>query len=958
MQEVRPLFHAFILLALFWPATTLSQQGFRIDLPKEEEYKDRLLRSEKTKDGKLKYPSKLVQNTVTHYNFTFNAAKKLNEVLQKAKNAHRDDYSNLLSFYNFSLGTTRKDSIDLDSVIQKASSGIALHDLRNDWNDNLYLLWGMAYYLQEKFDSAYLVFQFINYYYAPREKDGYFKVIGSGRDGNQANSIASEEKTGLLNKLGTAPPKRNEALLWIIRTQLAQEQYAEAAGLLETLRNDPAFPKRLKTELEELTALSFYKQERWDSAAAHLSKALVGAPTLNEKARWEFLTGQLFERAGNFADAKQYYSRAIPHSTDLILEMQARIAAIRANRTATDNPSSNVQELLEMATKEKYNAYQDIIYFTAAQMDLVAGNKNRALTSLYQSTIASTNNTVQRNKAFLQLAEISYQDGAYAKAAQFYDSLKTTDSLPVDPAIIAVKKRALQTLVNKLAIVERQDSLLLLADLPEEERKEAVKKIVKQLRKQAGLQEEPLGNAPRPIATLPQPSSLFGNEIDKGEWYFYNVASRSRGQAAFLARWGNRPNMDNWRRAASMQATLTLTQANNRDSSGSKNSVTDSAIDFESLYAGLPLSPEKKKITIDSLSAALLDAGRILIQEIEDCPAGIKLLDRISNSLSNFENMDEVLFHQHNCAWLGGERNKAASISKELSTRFPGSKYTALLNGQGAKESEQKSRYYDSIYTRVYTLFTEGSYQQAVELKKETDRIVGDNHWTPQLLFIEAAYYVKERKDSTAIRLLRELQLRFPNSPLYLRAADLLEAIGRRASLEAAWSNSIVKKEETAEKKSLTTTNKTINNTAVAAATHNNPSVTADSTNQYSPYNWDEQTTHLALFVMEETEPVLAAEAMRSIDNYNRSTFNNRNFQKELINLDNRYRMIVIGSFVNLQEAIVYLDRAKPRTASEIVPWIPAGKYKWIPISAINLTELRQRKDLDAYQRFLNSKRP
>jgi len=482
MQELRSLFRLLILLALGWPCTSLSQQGFRIDLPKEEEYKDRLLRSEKTKDGKLSYPSRLVQNTVTHYNFTYNAARKLNEVLQKAKAAHRDDYNTLLPFYNFNLTTTRKDSIDLDSVIQKASSGIALHDLRNDWNDNLYLLWGMAYYLQEKFDSAYQVFQFINYYYAPREKDGYFKSIGSGRDGNRANSIASEEKTGLLNKMGAAPPKRNEALLWIIRTQLAQEQFAEAAGLLETLRNDPAFPKRLKTELEELTALSFYNQDRWDSAAFHLSKALEGASTPNEKARWEFLTGQLFEKAGNYAAAKQYYSRAIPHSTDLILEIEARIAAIRVDRSSQDDPSNNVVRLLEMATKEKYSAFQDIIYYTAAQMDLAAKNKSRAVESLYKSTTATTNNTLQRSKAFLQLAEISYDAGNYAKAAQYYDSLKATDSLPVDPAVLAVKKRALQTLVNKLAIVGRQDSLLLIAALPEEERKEAVKKIVKQLR--------------------------------------------------------------------------------------------------------------------------------------------------------------------------------------------------------------------------------------------------------------------------------------------------------------------------------------------------------------------------------------------------------------------------------------------------------------------------------------------
>jgi len=266
-----------------------------------------------------------------------------------------------------------------------------------------------------------------------------------------------------------------------------------------------------------------------------------------------------------------------------------------------------------------------------------------------------------------------------------------------------VKKRALQTLVNKLAIVGRQDSLLLIAALPEEERKEAVKKIVKQLRKQAGLQDDPSPTLSRPSSITPQTPSLFGNETDKGEWYFYNASSRARGQAAFIARWGNRPNLDNWRRAASMQATLTLVQPSGRDSLGSKTNSSESDIDFESLYAGLPLTTEKKKISNDSLTEALLDAGRILIQEIEDCTAGTKLLDRISNNFSSFEKMDEVLFHQHNCAWRGGDLNKASTILKELNARFAQSRYTALLNGQESKESQQKSKNFDYLHRDLYT---------------------------------------------------------------------------------------------------------------------------------------------------------------------------------------------------------------------------------------------------------------
>jgi hypothetical protein len=189
--------------------------------------------------------------------------------------------------------------------------------------------------------------------------------------------------------------------------------------------------------------------------------------------------------------------------------------------------------------------------------------------------------------------------------------------------------------------------------------------------------------------------------------------------------------------------------------------------------------------------------------------------------------------------------------------------------------------------------------------------------------------------------LLRELQLRFPESPLYIRAADLLDAIIKRANLEAAV------KPSTAPATPFTPQNNTPTPTNIPNQNSSN-----------TPYTWDEQSTHLALFVMEETEPVLAAEAMRSIDNYNRSAFNNRSFQKELINLDSRYRIIVIGSFGNFQEASGYLNQVNTKTSSEIVPWLPVGKYKWLPISAMNLNELRQRKDVDAYQRFLNSKRP
>ena len=278
MRPTRYTITAVLFLILFqasFPA--FSQLGFDLNIKKPKEYEERVLRSEKSDQKKFTVPRRFIQNTVTHYNYTFNANNKLNEVLERAKTAFVDDYSKLLPFYNYSLDVTVRDSIQLDSITYKASSGIALHDLRNDWVDNLYLLWGAAYYLQKDFDSAYQMFQFMNYAFAPKEKDGYYKTIGSSRDGNSALSIATKEKNSIPRRLFSEPPSRNDAFIWQIRNFLAQDQFPEAASLIVTLRNDPVFPKRLFNDLHEVQAYWFYKQNMWDSAAIHLEQALSNA---------------------------------------------------------------------------------------------------------------------------------------------------------------------------------------------------------------------------------------------------------------------------------------------------------------------------------------------------------------------------------------------------------------------------------------------------------------------------------------------------------------------------------------------------------------------------------------------------------------------------------------------------------------------------------------------------------
>ena len=101
-----------------------AQLGFDLKVDKPQPYEERVLRAEKSGEKPLRKPKRFFQNLTTHYNYYFNATTKLNEVIEGAKESFKDDFTELLPFYNYTLEATAQDSIQLDSVIYKAKTGM------------------------------------------------------------------------------------------------------------------------------------------------------------------------------------------------------------------------------------------------------------------------------------------------------------------------------------------------------------------------------------------------------------------------------------------------------------------------------------------------------------------------------------------------------------------------------------------------------------------------------------------------------------------------------------------------------------------------------------------------------------------------------------------------------------------------------------------------------------------
>lgn len=1001
---------SFLLVLCFITPQVYAQIGkitFDLEKDKPEKFKNKTLRSERTGEKKFNLPRRFIQNTTSHYNYYFNARNKLDAVIERARISHKDNYAKLIPYYSFDLKQTAAQASELDSVINKSTAGILLHDLRSDWVDNFYLLIGKAYYLQNEFDSAGMTFQFINFNLHPRKKKGEDDpgVVGStGYTSNNSLSISSKEDRSLIDKAFSQPPSRNDALVWQIRTLIEKENYGEASGLINTLKNDEHFPERLHSYLEEIEGYWFFKQEMYDSAISHIEKALPNALDNEDKARREFLLAQLYEMNDEQALASNYYDKAIRHTTDLLMDIYGHLN--KAKMLKNDDPQeivNSVNRLLRMARKDKFDAYRDIIYFSAAELAMEIPDSTAALAFYGKSVSYNKENTSYKNRAFLNMAEISYDKKDYKNAYNFYDSLQLPDSTLGDLTVIKEKKAALVHIVRQIKIIERQDSLQALAALSPADRDAYLKKLSRSLKKQRGVSEEDeyVNSSTTFFNNKNQSGDIFSNNNAKGDWYFYNNSVKSKGFNEFKKSWGKRENADNWRRLgagekntvaaggrnqqAPQDQLLTgdidpLSPANmnkaataDEDGTGPSDSEIQQDISVSGLSANIPLTPEAMDSSNSKIARSLFQLGKNYQALLEDYYAAI---DRYEYSLERFPDSlynGEIYMNLFYCYNKLGNTAKADQYKNRLLKSFSGSRFSDYVLNPEKFDPDKKDEAGTKRYQDIYNLFIEGNFEKALAEKKAADSSYGLNFWSPQLLYIESVYHIQNRDDSLAINLLNQLQVQYPASPMSEKAATMIHVLNQRDSIESYLTNLEIERikpeaelevfddtkvEKKVRKPDVIATIKAPEKEVVIPQT-----VTIDPGKKLpapivrSGFNFDPNSNQNVLMILTKVDPVYNVEARNAFIRYNGQKHYRLDLKVTRDTLDKDQALLIFSDFVSADEAIKYLDQIR-RDAPREVSWLPKDKYTFYIISDENLEILKSNKNLQDYLDLLHSRYP
>lgn len=912
------------------------------------------------------------QNTTAQFNYYFNADQELKEIITNVRNKFQEDYTTLLPFYDYDLSDIAKYSID--SIIYRCNANIVLHDLRNNWIDDAYLLMAKAYLYHKNFDTAASILQFINYSFDEKENGADIPIGSNVRNTNGKFSIATSEN----NRIWENENVRNESMLWQARNYFETGALNEGISLLQLLQADAFFPKRLYPFLHEQLAYGYYQMELYENAANNLIKALPNALDGNAKARWYFLIAQLFDKSEKKKEAYHWYEKASQVAINPILGVYAKINMIQYELSQGNTDWKLLASNLERLTKkDKYKPYNDIIYFEMAKIAIQNKAPLQASDWLIMSLKKPSNSFKQRQKAFELLGNINYQTENYAIAKMAYDSLAVVLKTNPQYENILLRKKWLSQVQLNHQIQLDQDSLANFYSLPSpqstisfarwsKQKKETENTLrtlfIDQTIKKESIEEKNFTNNFNTNPGLGRNIlSTSNNNLNNAssDFYFENPNTISMGKKSFVHKWGDRPNIDNWRRKASTNIAYgkinnNIQTANNLPTGNILKDSGNTSIHIDSNNAYKEIRTQQDLSTSLSIwNAAAIKTAQLFLLQLNDFEKALPIYQKIIQKNIDDATTERALLDLASQYTHLGKKQQADSIISIVTRSYPSGFYATKKN-EAVKKLHNSNDIADT-YKNAYFLAQIGDWEQLANLNNLLNPYFKNSKWNTPFQFLRVKMHAQLRQDSIAFILLDSIIVRNQNELIREKAKNIIKELKKRKETEAYLTNLKIVlpiRQPIAIEEVIVKENKatgTIQKTEVPIANKKEENIIAPKI----IFTNDSLEDHYMAIVTNKVKEVFAKETKTAFNYLNTDEFKQLQLNTTHVQFDEDTYVVWIGPFDNKQACIQYIQKVKPRLKTELISFIPEKQYEIYIFGKSNILQISSKEDLKLYQEFM-----
>ncbi len=516
----------------------------------------------------------------------------------------------------------------------------------------------------------------------------------------------------------------------------------------------------------------------------------------NFSLRMKYILAQIYQQEGKSHEAIDMYKTVMRRSAEykMVFNAKMNLAQLYKAIGSTDSKSL-AKNLKRMLNDAKNKNYKDQIYYALSELAIAEPDTAMAIKYLRLSVASSVENEFQKAVSSLEAAKLYYDDKDFKRSSLYYDT--AMQFLPETyPNYEAVKRQTatIAELVQNLTVVQEEDSLQQMANLPQEVLNAKIDSLIaivieeeERAKEEERLKQEAIAqgrlNPGGNRTGFPMPGA------GGGGWYFYNQQAKSTGFSAFKATWGSRKLEDNWRLSDKRATEIAFDEQGEEMLADSLQAAVDSSQlvprssdpkDPNYYLQDLPVTPEQIAASNEKITQALFNAGFIYKEGLKQFPeATTTFSDFVYRNPEEHELSPQVYYQLYLLYEMVSDQTEMEHYKQLILDKYPDSDYAKLLKDPNYLVALQEKQNLSKIlYAKTFKAYQDGKYTTVVHNANKALASEEPDPLAPKFLYLKAISMAKtDVTDSMTVHLEKLIEL-YPRDEVADLAKNILQNMG------------------------------------------------------------------------------------------------------------------------------------------------------------------------------------
>jgi hypothetical protein len=661
----------------------------------------------------------------TKYNILYNGGLALDAGLIELKGTYKDNYWEILPIERMQTseeammpGEAR--NANFERAEEKAIKAIQKHSMnigaseKNPQMDEAHLMLGKARYYDQRFVPALEAFNYILYKYPTSDKI-------------------------------------YEAKVWREKTNIRMENDALAVKNLTKLLDEIEFKDQIYADANAILAQAFLNLAEKDSAIAKLRVATDFTKLDEEKARYRFILGQLYESMGEKDSAFVAFQDVIDmkRKSPRMYVIQAHARQSAQFNFKTGDTLAFVENYTKLLEDRDNRPFLDVLNHQLGLFYDKQKNYSQATKYYNKSLRSNSQDAYLVGSNYRNLADINFNTAKYATAGKYYDStLVQINPRSREHKAITKKRVNLNDVIKYEAIAQANDSILNVVAMSESQRTTYYQEFIEKLKAEDELKRKQEDKAREQLAAAAAAGDMADSRAQRnspdaaaakkparaqgqgsGTFYFYNPATVAYGRLEFTKNWGNRTLENNWRIiTAPGQAAVVDNQPKGGADASDVASNGDVAIDerytVDYYVKSLPTNPTVLDSLAKQRNFAYYQLGVIYKEKFKEYQRAADKLETLLVKGAEERLILPSMYHLYKIYQIIDEP-QATAMKQQIISQYPDSRYAEILSSSGSGSTAGLTP--ETAYNQLFKRFEAGDYKiLLIDTEAAIDQYTGE----------------------------------------------------------------------------------------------------------------------------------------------------------------------------------------------------------------------------------------